>query len=211
MVQDLETELGVVERWKADQLEYQQAERETGDIQQKRWARPAYREVMHQYFKILRAKEEIELLNIEIRRVLTWMRDDAAALQEKGVKLRDTSGKSPEKAEQDGLMAVQLAEYASRRHRFNDTHIRRFHSLAILEGFTGSLQLGQAIKSCRVEMNDMDIDEQAPTTISFDEVMEKRDEEYGSDDEGDEAQDTELSDLIFMLAGLGIDQNEGVE
>ncbi|KAF7295733.1 hypothetical protein HMN09_01115300 [Mycena chlorophos] len=45
----------------------------SADIRNCRWARPAYRTLMHRYFKTVRAREEIIRLNVEIRRVLTWM------------------------------------------------------------------------------------------------------------------------------------------
>ncbi|KAJ7812236.1 hypothetical protein B0H14DRAFT_2275580, partial [Mycena olivaceomarginata] len=43
------------------------------DVQSKPWTRPAYRLAMDHYFKILCAREEIKRLNIEIRRVVTWI------------------------------------------------------------------------------------------------------------------------------------------
>jgi hypothetical protein len=46
------------------------------DIQKLEWARPANREGMVMYFKIKCAKEEIIHLNVEIRRLLTFLYDD---------------------------------------------------------------------------------------------------------------------------------------
>ncbi|KAJ7847108.1 hypothetical protein B0H14DRAFT_3867546 [Mycena olivaceomarginata] len=48
----------------------------TTDIRKLPWANPANREAMVLYFGTLRAKEEIYRLNIEIRRVITFMADD---------------------------------------------------------------------------------------------------------------------------------------
>ncbi|KAJ7823341.1 hypothetical protein B0H14DRAFT_3146087 [Mycena olivaceomarginata] len=48
----------------------------TTDIRKLPWANPADREAMVLYFGTLRAKEEIYRLNIEIRRVITFMADD---------------------------------------------------------------------------------------------------------------------------------------
>jgi hypothetical protein len=42
----------------------------------KPWAKPEVREVMMLYFRMKRAKEEIHRLNIEIRRQITYMRDE---------------------------------------------------------------------------------------------------------------------------------------
>ncbi|KAJ7784074.1 hypothetical protein B0H14DRAFT_3095688 [Mycena olivaceomarginata] len=49
--------------------------RDTRDeVQSRPWTRPAYRLAMDSYFKLCRAREEIQRLNIEIRRVVTWIR-----------------------------------------------------------------------------------------------------------------------------------------
>jgi hypothetical protein len=50
-----------------------------GDAQlhSKRWANPLYRQASMQYFDGMRAKEEIERLNVEIGRLLTKICDDA--------------------------------------------------------------------------------------------------------------------------------------
>ena len=46
------------------------------DIRKLVWAQPANREGAVMYFKIKRAKEEIIRLNVEIRRLLTFLYDD---------------------------------------------------------------------------------------------------------------------------------------
>lgn len=43
------------------------------DVRTRPWARPAGRMAMDLYFKIQRAKEEIDRLNIEIPRVITYI------------------------------------------------------------------------------------------------------------------------------------------
>ena len=46
------------------------------DISDRPWATPAGRLAMDLYFKIERAREEITRLNVEIRRVATYIRDE---------------------------------------------------------------------------------------------------------------------------------------
>ncbi|KAI5982014.1 hypothetical protein EDD15DRAFT_2378548 [Pisolithus albus] len=46
------------------------------DISQRPWASPAARAAMDQYFKVCRAEEEIERLNVEVRRILTYLHDE---------------------------------------------------------------------------------------------------------------------------------------
>ncbi|KAJ7315101.1 hypothetical protein DFH08DRAFT_926900 [Mycena albidolilacea] len=68
------------------------------EVQSRPWTRPGYWLAMDTYFKIERAKEEITWLNIEIRRLVTWIRDEGRFLQ----------GKTEEQAEADLLLAVQM-------------------------------------------------------------------------------------------------------
>jgi hypothetical protein len=46
------------------------------DIRKLKWAQPAHREATNLYFRIKQAKTEITRLNVEIRRILTYMIDD---------------------------------------------------------------------------------------------------------------------------------------
>ncbi|KAJ7797083.1 hypothetical protein B0H14DRAFT_2390128 [Mycena olivaceomarginata] len=62
------------------------------DVQSKPWTRPAYRLAMDHYFKILRAREEIKRLNIEIRRVVTWIRDENRFFAEDGEEPQQRGG-----------------------------------------------------------------------------------------------------------------------
>jgi hypothetical protein len=61
------------------------------DIRKKPWATPAGRLAMDGYFKLLRAKEEIVRLNVEIPRLATYMRDEEAYLQLKEKEVKATN------------------------------------------------------------------------------------------------------------------------
>ncbi|KAF7374152.1 hypothetical protein MSAN_00296900 [Mycena sanguinolenta] len=111
--------------------------RDTEDgIQSKPWTRPSYRLAMDKYFKILRAREEIQRLNIEIKRVVTWIRDEDRFLRKKEAEYQDT----------DPLLAVQISRYRRRRARSDDNHMQRFWALAKTPGFTGSVVPGVSIE-----------------------------------------------------------------
>ncbi|KAJ7786908.1 hypothetical protein B0H14DRAFT_2400086, partial [Mycena olivaceomarginata] len=58
-----------------------------GELLNKPWSRPAYRLAMDSYFKILRAREEIVRLNIEIRRLVTWINDEDQFLRNRELEL----------------------------------------------------------------------------------------------------------------------------
>jgi hypothetical protein len=49
---------------------------------------------------------EIQRLNIEIRRLITWIRDEDRLLRGQEASLRSTDGKTPEQIESDLLLAV---------------------------------------------------------------------------------------------------------
>ncbi|KAJ7601802.1 hypothetical protein FB45DRAFT_682453, partial [Roridomyces roridus] len=51
------------------------------DVSRQYWARPAYRSVMNRWFQLERTREEIKRLDLEIRRFVTWMRDEGVFLR----------------------------------------------------------------------------------------------------------------------------------
>jgi hypothetical protein len=116
------------------------------EVQSHPWMRPAYRLAMDRYFKILRAREEIKRLNVEIPRVVTWIRDEYKVLRRKEQELEVEAGKTEEQVEADRGLALQVRRYRERRGRFDDDHMRRFWALAKEPGFTGSLVPGKALE-----------------------------------------------------------------
>ncbi|KAJ7343266.1 hypothetical protein DFH08DRAFT_1009750 [Mycena albidolilacea] len=163
------------------------------EVQSKPWTRPAYRLAMDHYFKILRACEEIKRLNVEIPRVVTWIRDENRFLRKMERILSDGEGKSDVEKETDGYMAVQVRLYHQRRGRFDAGHLKRFHELARMPGFTGSLRCGVAVERREDGEDEMDVDDElAPG------MVEPHDPQaQGSDDEGDEAGDQAVSGLLY--------------
>ncbi|KAI6032301.1 hypothetical protein BKA83DRAFT_4558705 [Pisolithus microcarpus] len=105
------------------------------DISQRPWAHPTARFAMDTYFKMRRAEEEIVRLNIEIRRVVTYMRDEDRFLRTCEEKI--------------GNIYPALAHQVSRRRKlhsqFNGSHLKRLHDIAMLPGFSGILHPGESI------------------------------------------------------------------
>src|ERR1700722_1773183 len=99
------------------------------DVRTRPWARPASRMAMDLYFKIQRAKEEIERLNIEIPRVVTHIRDERQFLLKK----------EAEYWESHPILSHQIKLYRMERCRFDAQHMRRFKDIARLPGFTGTI------------------------------------------------------------------------
>ncbi|KAJ7064422.1 hypothetical protein B0H15DRAFT_762046, partial [Mycena belliarum] len=98
------------------------------DIRDEPWAKPSGRIAMDLYFKIERAGEEVERLNIEIRRLVTYMRDEDGFLRRAWVSIRESAGEA---------MAHQVHLYWMRQGPFHDEHRYRRHALQRLLGFSG--------------------------------------------------------------------------
>jgi hypothetical protein len=106
------------------------------DVREKPWASPTGRIALDRFFKIRRAYEEIERLNIEICRLLTFICDEETELQQKEKELTATN--KP--------LAFQIAIYRQDRSRFNRKHIQRLVKLSKVPGFSGKLTTGVFIE-----------------------------------------------------------------
>ncbi|KAJ7156363.1 hypothetical protein C8R46DRAFT_1226584 [Mycena filopes] len=102
--------------------------------QVKPWSTPAARILLDKYFKIERAREEIQRCNIEIRRLITHIRDEREFLIRKEAEVRET----------DPELAWGIRQYRWERGRYDGVHIKRFAKLAADAGplFTGTLEPG---------------------------------------------------------------------
>ncbi|KAJ7173818.1 hypothetical protein C8R46DRAFT_1032044 [Mycena filopes] len=102
--------------------------------QVKPWSTPAARILLDKYFKIERAREEIQRCNIEIRRLITHIRDEREFLIRREAEVRET----------DPELAWEIRQYRWERGRYDGVHIKRFAKLAADAGplFTGTLEPG---------------------------------------------------------------------
>ncbi|KAJ7906808.1 hypothetical protein B0H13DRAFT_2504858 [Mycena leptocephala] len=108
------------------------------DIREEPWALPAGRAAMDQHFKLLRADEEIQRLNVEIRRFVTYIHDEDEFL-----------GRESQRLQEEGELALahQVVLLHSERSRFTPLHMSRLAELSKLRGFTGSISPGVSL--CR--------------------------------------------------------------
>lgn len=102
------------------------------DIRQKPWASPAARLTMDSYFKTLRAAEEIQRLNIEIRRLATFVRDEDLFLRSQETLVQQTNP----------ILAHAISLYRLERGRFNAHHLTIIEKIYALPGFTGTTSYG---------------------------------------------------------------------
>ncbi|KAF8308652.1 hypothetical protein F5887DRAFT_1068103 [Amanita rubescens] len=181
------------------------------DIHEKAWAVPTNRLLRDRYFKIEQAREEIKRLDIEIRRVVTHIRDEERFLAEQETLLRNSH---PE-------LAHQVACYRQERGRSNDIHIRRFEKLSVSPTFSGTLNPGIAIvkpqapqgipsdasnKSNDTVAEDRDIGGDDRDISGDDNVLDD-DEDGSDDDDSDDGEDHEPEDIAYSLMVASCDNH----
>ncbi|KAH7914663.1 hypothetical protein BJ138DRAFT_999608 [Hygrophoropsis aurantiaca] len=96
------------------------------------WATPSARRALDLYYKMCRAKEEIERLNIETRRLATYIRDEESYLRACEAQLASSH---PE-------VAHQVQRHRNVRDRFNARHLKRINDIFKLPGFSGTIAPG---------------------------------------------------------------------
>ncbi|KAG1876937.1 hypothetical protein C8R48DRAFT_745440 [Suillus tomentosus] len=98
-----------------------------GEIQSKSWANPSYRHASTQYFEHQRANEEIHRLNVELRRLLTKMQDDAIDYPHAITQLQSS----------DPPLAAKLQRRWTQLQFVNARHIWRIQQIMQLPGYSG--------------------------------------------------------------------------
>jgi hypothetical protein len=128
------------------------------DIRGELWAQPVGRAAMDQHFKLLRADEEIVRLNVEIRRLVTYMTDEEGFLKREEERLR---------AERKEGLAVQAGVLRMEHGRFTTLHMSRLVKLSKEPSFTGDILPGVSI--CRERHSpiarDSDAEMRAPSPL----------------------------------------------
>ncbi|KAJ7603186.1 hypothetical protein FB45DRAFT_962888 [Roridomyces roridus] len=110
------------------------------DIREKKWAAPAARVAMDEHFKLLRAEEEITRLNVEIRRFVTYMRDEEGFLIHRKAVLEESGERA---------LAHQVSRLRMLQGRFNAGHKKRLAKLSRDPGFSGSVVPGISVSKER--------------------------------------------------------------
>ncbi|KAH7904896.1 hypothetical protein BJ138DRAFT_1138426 [Hygrophoropsis aurantiaca] len=166
------------------------------DVSTRPWATPAARLAMDSYFKMCRAREEIERLNIEVQRVSTYLQDEDRYLRTCEDQLRESHP----------ALAHQVSMRRKIRSRFTTHHLQRLKDIAALPGFSGTIAPGI---SNRNEQGDSASIEQVripaqltltPTALSLPNQTPNADtqddlEEEEEDEEAAEECSRELQDL----------------
>ncbi|KAG1781348.1 hypothetical protein EV702DRAFT_927099, partial [Suillus placidus] len=96
------------------------------DVSQTPWSSPAVRNAMDLHFKMCQAQEEISRLDVEVRHLVTYIRDEDNYLQVCEDQLQKAS--SP-------ALAHQVAIHQNIRGCFNSCHLKRLDNISRLPGF----------------------------------------------------------------------------
>ena len=130
------------------------------DIWQEKWVQKAYCDAGIKFFKLCRAREEIQRLNVEVRRLLTWIHDENKHMQQVIKQLSD-----------EPHLADELRKRWALWLAVNQVHLERIKILQSKDYYTGlrgcrevvgSLQptnTPEGVSSTEMTQNDQDIAE----------------------------------------------------
>jgi hypothetical protein len=161
--------------------------------------------MMDTYFKIQRAKEEIDRLNIEIRRLVTYIRDERVFLLAKEAEVRET----------DPHLAFFIGKYRMQRGHFDEDHMKRLRTLARKLGprFSGTLLPGVHLtppSEPTTQGDPMNTEEEEDEALAIAAEVEcgRLAQQTGHDDDdgwvtdesdGDEGEDVEVQELAETI------------
>ncbi|KAG1853525.1 hypothetical protein F4604DRAFT_1686334 [Suillus subluteus] len=97
-------------------------------ILEKPWTSKGNREVANNFFKIQRAREEIQRLNVEVARLSAWVDHEDAHLKSTFKSL----------VESDPTLLHEISCMYEERRRVNDVHRKRIQAIRDLPGYCGS-------------------------------------------------------------------------
>jgi hypothetical protein len=144
------------------------------DISKAPWADPVVRETIKKFFRVRRAREEIQRCNVETRRLFTSIHDQARKLSDT-LKVLD---------EQKSPIFGAVHEYCVRRRQVNAQLLGRVQRIFDLDGFSGDRTLG-----CRKGTQVVRVDGESG---SYNHVE-------GDDGEGEDADDVENDQIDGIL------------
>ncbi|KAG2738887.1 hypothetical protein P692DRAFT_201842716 [Suillus brevipes Sb2] len=102
------------------------------DIRTDDWAKPAHREATTKYFKLCRAREELARLNVEIRRLRTFIHFEQSQVTTVIEDLRRS----------DATLGDELQRRWRSRAAINAVHLHRLDRIECLPGFSGLRGIG---------------------------------------------------------------------
>ena len=168
------------------------------DIRRKPWATPAARLAIDQAFKLECAEEEVAWLNIEVRRLATYIRDEDICLRAKEMELLDSL---PALAHQ---VSLHWMEHAC----FNAHHFKVLGKIYLLPGYTGSVGFGIRVAEDPTASEDPKDPPLPPDAApsNVEDLEEELEEEQAEEDE-----EVAVLDAVFSVLNISFDVQDSQE
>jgi hypothetical protein len=160
------------------------------DIYTEPWALPTGRAAMDQHFKMVRAEEEIQRLDVEIPRLITYMADEHGFLAYQEHCLRE---------EGEDALAHQVRTYCLEYGRFDDLHMQRLWKLSKEPGFTASLARSVGVLMERRVLDSHHTSEEMCGDVDMPDALQAPQRVLEEEDEGDMDTIVEAFDNIVRI------------
>ncbi|KAJ3980868.1 hypothetical protein F5890DRAFT_1477390 [Lentinula detonsa] len=158
------------------------------DVRDCIWARPAVREAMSEVFKLLRAGEEVDRLHLEIKRLLTYIKEEEEYISSVARRVE----------QYDAPLAHQILQYGHERGRFNGVHRKRLQAIRKLKGFkpvdSHFFHPGIGVRRQGFDLVD------SQKTQGGSEGGNETDSEDDNEDEEEEAQANDVVEIVLAVA-----------
>ncbi|CAK5263328.1 unnamed protein product [Mycena citricolor] len=172
------------------------------DIRDEKWTSPAGRRAVDLHYQLLRADEEIERLNVEIPRLLTYMEDEQRFLSYHEARLQSEGNRG---------LAFQVQLLRMKRGRFDNIHRDRLTKLSRRSGFTATMANGKSLSRER----DVPSSDAGPTAqagrgvdaINDTFINEQNSQSDDSDEDADDAEGDGLDVALSAILQLGMDDD----
>jgi len=129
------------------------------DILAKPWSNTLHRQMVVKYFKLLRAHEEINRPNVEVRHLQAWVDNETVEIKRVTAEL----------SAQDPLLSAELQVLLCRQQRVNIQHQLRLQHIYSLEGYSGVRPIVQRERG--VEDEDEDEEPEGDEALRLDVCM----------------------------------------
>ena len=173
------------------------------DLRDKRWANPGVRETIKLMNRIAHAREELDRLNLEVRRLHTAIRDDDNLYTQVIASLDCTNH-----------LRGAVIDFATRQRRIDEQVLTRIYQIYSLPGFTGvrgpGVRLGGAVPTVvgtpgtAVSSTSRNANASATLDLQTRHAHQLND---GEDDEGDDIDDEgqeEAANLTEFMTSLAL-------
>lgn len=106
------------------------------EILKKPWMAPANRTICTNLHKVLRAQEELKRLNVEVRRLRTWLFVEDKEYGDAVARVTSTGGKGV------NFLVAEIQERHRKQKSVNNYHHLVLNKIEALSGFTGEKGIG---------------------------------------------------------------------